>query len=89
MNDRKVNKRAMLSALLLALIASAEDRRIPMKVPMEREDFDRCEEEYHHDCLTDACYDAYRYTCGECGEYRDDSPRVEAGMKCYSCAYLS
>ena len=25
--------------------------------------------------------------CGECGEYRPDDARVEAGMKCGVCAY--
>ena len=27
------------------------------------------------------------WVCGECGEYRPDDGRVEAGMKCGHCAY--
>ena len=28
-----------------------------------------------------------KWYCGECGEIREDDPRVEAGMKCGRCSY--
>jgi hypothetical protein len=33
------------------------------------------------------CPDCEKWLCGECGEVRKGDDRVEAGMKCYHCAY--
>ena len=33
------------------------------------------------------CEDEIDWTCGECGEWREDDPRVEGSMKCGVCAY--
>ena len=33
------------------------------------------------------CEDDIDWTCGECGEWREDDARVEGGMKCGECTY--
>ena len=35
----------------------------------------------------DQCYDEQDWTCGECGEWREDDARVEGGMTCGVCIY--
>ena len=46
-----------------------------------------CSEIHHEDCSPIHCSIANKWTCSDCGDYRYDDARVEAGMKCGYCAY--